>query len=78
MNHSIATVNIIYYLPDYSSVLNEFIWQTSDIPPEFFRVHKFLNYWRLNIDAVIKEVQLSYTDPFYPGKIRHIDNLLEL
>ena len=53
---SIVTVDILYYMPDYSSILQEFIWQTEDIVPEIPRVHLFLNYWKNNIDATINRV----------------------
>ena len=46
-------------MPDYNHVLQEFIWQTADIKPEYPRVHKFLNYWHDNIEAVISEVHIA-------------------
>lgn len=59
-------------MPDYRNLLNEFYWQCEDIVPDIPKVHKFLNYWKDNIEAVIKEVQVSldkknkytYTDFF--------------
>ena len=42
-------------LPKYSSAV---IWQTDDVRPEYPRVHKFLNYWHDNIDAVIEEIEI--------------------
>lgn len=47
-------------MPDYNSLLQEFVWQTLDIPPQFYRVHKFLKYWQTNIDATISEVEVTY------------------
>ena len=55
-------IRVYYYLPDYSSLLQEFVWQTLDIPPQFYRVHKFLNYWKDNIEAPISEVEVSYVE----------------
>ena len=55
---SIVTLNILYWMPDYQDILQEFVWQTRDVKPEYPRVHKFLNYWHENIDAVISEVLL--------------------
>tara|TARA_Y100000593_G_C4237504_1_gene300383 strand:+ start:236 stop:439 length:204 start_codon:yes stop_codon:yes gene_type:complete len=49
-------------MPDYADIIQQFIWQTNDITPELPRVHKFLKYWQYNIDAVIKEVRVAYTD----------------
>jgi len=56
----LVTVRVYYWMPDYNNVLNEFLWQTKDIVPEIPRVHKFLNFWHKEIDAVINEVQISY------------------
>ena len=56
---SIVTVDILYWMPDYTNVLQEFVWQTSDIVPEYPRVHRFLNYWQENIEAVISEVRIA-------------------
>tara|TARA_Y100000004_G_scaffold100329_2_gene112472 strand:+ start:145 stop:378 length:234 start_codon:yes stop_codon:yes gene_type:complete len=55
----LVIVNVNYWMPDYTNILQEFIWQTEDLVPEIPRVHKFLNFWHENIDAVISEVQVS-------------------
>jgi len=59
---NLVTVDVIYYMPDYTDIIQQFIWQTDDITPELPRVHRFLNYWHYNIEAVIKEIMVSYTD----------------
>ena len=53
---SVVTVDVFYFLPDYTNILQEFIWQTEDVVPQYPRVHEFLNYWKDNINAVISEV----------------------
>ena len=58
IKNSIVTVNVFYWMPDYQNVLQQFIWQTDDVRPEYPRVHKFLNYWHDNIDAVIEEIEI--------------------
>lgn len=55
-------VGVIYYMPDYQNLLNEFYWQCEDIVPDIPKVHKFLNYWKDNIEAVIKDVKISVSD----------------
>ena len=56
---SLVTVDILYWMPDYENILQQFIWQTKDVVPDIPRVHKFLNYWNDNIDAVISEVKVA-------------------
>jgi len=58
----LVTVDVFYYMPDYTDIIQEFVWQTDDITPELPRVHKFLNYCKDNIEAVIQEVQVSYAE----------------
>jgi uncharacterized protein Usg len=55
----LVLVNIFYYMPDAPSLIQEFLWQTEDFVPEIPRVHAFLLYWKDNIEATIKSVQIS-------------------
>jgi uncharacterized protein Usg len=57
----LVTVNVLYYLPDYCDIVNEFWWQTYDQRPRYPRVHRFLDHWHREIDAVIKEIIISET-----------------
>ena len=59
IKNTIVTLNVLYWMPDYTHILQEFIWQTADVRPEYPRVHRFLNYWHDNIEAVISEVKIA-------------------
>ena len=76
IKNTIVTVSVFYWMPDYQNVLQQFIWQTKDITPELPRVHKFLNYWHHNIDAVIKDVQVAYSEK--PGDYRAAEIIKEI
>ena len=67
---TIASVQVVYYIPDYMSLVNEFIWQTEDQLPEYPRITRFLDYWDKNIDGPIKEV---YIYDHEEAKVRHVD-----
>lgn len=71
----LVLVDILYWMPDYNNVLQEFIWETDDYIPKLPRVNNFLNYWHKEIDAVINEVQISYGDE---PKIQYTDFVKEL
>jgi len=73
----LITIDIFYYRPDYSNILQEFIWQTTDVVPELRRTHKFLNYWHGNINAVVQEVLISINERNY-GKYRSVDAFLKV
>lgn len=55
----LVLVGVRYYIPDYTNILNEFYWQTEDFIPDIPRVHQFLDFWKNNIEATIKEVVVS-------------------
>lgn len=53
---TLVTLDIFYYMPDHSSIINEFVWQTEDFAPDYQRVQRFLHHWHRNVQAVIQEV----------------------
>lgn len=58
----IITVQILYFRQDYKSLIQSFIYQTEDLPPDFPQIHRFLNFWKEEIDAPISEVLVSCSD----------------
>ena len=49
-------------MPDYTNIIQEFVWQYNDRQPNFPRTYKFLNFWHDEIEAVIETVNLTFTD----------------
>ena len=72
---TVATVQVVYYIPDYLHIVNEFVCQTDDQLPEYPRITEFLNYWDKNIDGPIKEV---YIYDQGQSNIRKIDRRFKL
>jgi uncharacterized protein Usg len=72
---TVASVQVVYYIPDYLNIVNEFIWQTEDQLPEYPRITRFLDYWDKNIDGPIKEV---YIYDHEEAKVRHVDRRLKI
>ena len=70
----LVTLNILYWMPDCEHILQQFVWQTTDVRPEYPRVHKFLNYWNNNIDAVISEVNIADSCETKYRSVREIIN----
>lgn len=58
LDYSIVTIRVLYFIPGYQHLVNLFIWQTQDLRPHYPRVHRFLDHWRREIDAVIKEIMI--------------------
>lgn len=72
----LATAEVLYYMPDHPSLLQSFVWQTLDLAPEYPRIHRFLNFWRREIDAVIHSVQLASGETLAPAKLNAADLIL--
>lgn len=72
--YRLVTAEILYYMPDYPSLLQSYIWQNYDLPPDYPVLRKFLRFWEKNIDGPLHSVRfmrsgrlLDRTSPF-----RHI------
>lgn len=66
----LTTASVLYYMPDHPSLLQEFLWQTQDIAPDFPRVRRFLEHWRREIEAVIHSVRVSCVGEIRAAEIR--------
>lgn len=71
-----ATAEVLYYMPDHPSLLQSFVWQTLDLAPKYPRIHRFLNFWRDEIDAVIHSVRLATGETLAPAKLSTADIVL--
>ena len=65
----LTTAEVLYYIPDHPALLQRFLWQTLDFPPDFPRIHSFLDFWRREIDAVIHSVTCSAVGLVSPAKL---------
>ena len=55
----LTTAEVLYYMPGHPSLLQSFLWQTLDEAPSYPRIHRFLEFWRREIDAVIHSVTVG-------------------
>ena len=65
----LTTAEVLYYMPAHPSLLQSFLWQTMDEAPNFPRIHRFLDYWRREIDAVIHSVSIGGAGFVSPAKL---------
>ena len=73
----LTTILVVYRLPDYQSLLQEFLWQTLDCPPKYPRMHKFIDYWIENIEAPIHSIQIENIEIISPSNFEVISNYYE-
>ena len=74
----LTTAEILFYMPERPVLLQSFVWQTLDLAPEFPRMHRFLDFWRREIDAVIHSVSISCHGLVSPARVRNVQDILRL
>lgn len=57
---ALTTAEIHYFLPDYPSLLQVFVWQDYDEAPEFPALRSFLKNWRKTIDGSLHSVRVLH------------------
>jgi uncharacterized protein Usg len=72
----LATAEVLYYMPDHPALLQTFVWQTLDLAPRYPRIHRFLDFWRREIDAVIHSVRLATGETLAPPRMNRADLIL--
>ncbi|MGZ3273593.1 MAG: protein usg [Caulobacteraceae bacterium] len=71
----LTTAEVLYYMPAHPALLQSFLWQTQDVAPDFPRIHRFLEFWRREIDAVIHSVTIGGVELIAPAKVRNVQYL---
>jgi uncharacterized protein Usg len=59
-NFALTTASILYRIPDYQMILQEFVWQDEDCFPQFPKLKKFLNFWEANLDGPLYRVDVCH------------------
>jgi uncharacterized protein Usg len=67
--YGITTAQILYRMPDYRSVFQEFIWQQYDLYPEFPELRKFLAFWEKEIEGPLHSVTIAHNRLIKPAEI---------
>lgn len=71
--YRLTTALITYRMPDFQSVLQEYLWQNIDLPPRFPRLEEFLDYWDRNLEGPIHSVEIASAQLIQPTKQRFVD-----
>jgi uncharacterized protein Usg len=74
----LTSIKIIYKMPDYSNILNEFWWQTLDIPPKYPRMKTFVDYWNDYIEGIIHSLEIAHVEEFGPIKWTNVTNTFKI
>ena len=71
--YHLTTAEILYHMPDHPSMLQAFIWQEYDLPPQFPILSKFLKFWHENLDGPLHSVRVGSHDLLTAQELRHVD-----
>jgi len=66
--YRLATAEILYRMPDHPVLLQSFVWQDYDLPPEFPALTKFLVFWQKNLDGKLYSVRVTSASLIGPGR----------
>ncbi len=58
-DYRLTTAEILYHLPDHPTMLQAYIWQELDIAPAYPILHKFLEFWRKEIEGRLHSVRVG-------------------
>ena len=73
-----TTAETLYHLPDHPGALQSFIWQKLDYPPEFPKLHKFLDFWVENLDGPLHSVRVGQVETVSPPKFKPVAASFEI
>ena len=76
--YRLTTAEIVYRLPDHPALLQTFIWQKFDLAPDFPELHKFLDFWKSNIEGRLHSVNVKQSSRTAGNRLRHVNHSLAL
>jgi uncharacterized protein Usg len=76
--YGLTTARILYRMPDHPSVLQEFIWQTYDLAPEFPELSRFVTFWKEKIEGPLHSVTYAHQRLIGPNEWRRVDGEFRL
>lgn len=72
-DYRLTTAKIIYHLPDFHDILQEFIWQDYDLAPRYPQLKTFLEFWTREIDGKLHSVYVARKPIITNGDYRFAD-----
>lgn len=76
--NKLVTLEVLYYLPDYPSILQSFIWQLNDLYPEYPKIYSFIGFWEKQIEAKINSITIIPNSNFIVPEYRFVEAIINL
>ena len=70
--YGLTTAELFYRMPDYTHVLNSFIWQEYDLAPDYPKLFEFIDFWQSDIEGPLHSVRFSHRKLIAPGEWRNV------
>ena len=76
--YGMTTAEFFYRMPDYTHVLNSFVWQDYDLAPDHPRLFRFIEFWQDQIEGKLHSVRFVHRKLIAKGEWRHVTVELSL
>jgi uncharacterized protein Usg len=76
--YGLTTAEIHYRLPDYPALLQLYLWQEYDLAPAFPILHRFLDYWRRELEGALHSVRVAHRRLIRPSEFRAVDGIIRI
>lgn len=72
-DYRLTTARILYHMPDFEEILQEYIWQDYDLAPKFPELRGFLDFWECEIEGKLHSVYVAKQKIISTSDYRHAD-----
>ena len=76
--YGLTTAEFTYHMPDFSHVLNTYVWQDYDLAPDHPRLFEFIEFWQRELDGPLHSVRFTHRKMISPGEWRNVTGVLNL
>ena len=76
--YGLTTAEILYRLPDHPALLQTYVWQDYDLAPRFPELHRFLDFWRRELDGPLHSITVAHSQLIRPAEIVNVNGVLTL
>lgn len=77
-DYRLTTAEILYRLPDHPAILQTYVWQDIDLPPQFPVLIKFLDFWERELEGKLHSVKIAHAQLITPAQIGFCKGILNI
>lgn len=76
--YGLTTASILYRMPDFGSILQEFVWQDYDLAPRFPELNRFLAFWQRTLEGPLFRVTVAHKKLISTAELKVVDGEFRL